>query len=850
MPDATGRPLGLERGDSVYIRHPSLGPMAVKVLAAGRDGLTGEAANGERHTAAYADLLGHKERVGAAYQVIDEGADGAIVQGADGRRRYVDHGGKIGRPAEIAGKPPARKPDDPLLDGMDRLHKAETIMALIPPGARVVFLPADVDDLLKAGGIANRAGLALKEITDKSGRHSKHWVRTMKPQAAARRPGAAEDGPAPGKAPMQHGDVVRFRHGDVEGKGRIVGSGTDGVTVHDGQREHQVRHEHLIGKAPEHEQAGAITPPVEAGDHVNADGTIPPDKFSAGDFAAQHNDPNVTPADILKAFPPDTEAKIAAVNKKLEAATQTIDTFKKDGVYTPERQKLHDTIIAKYFTPETVAGARPADGEAPTFTILGGRGGSGKSWFDGQVYNEHKAIVLDADAIKQMLPEYEGWNAAVVHEESGDLFDKITQIAKDEGLNIVHDATMKTAKKAVALVQGFKDAGYQTEAHYMYLPPQEAAKRAVSRFLGPTKRFVPPGIVLGNTTNEGSFDQVKGLVDKWSFRDNNVSKGQPPKLISENNGEAGPGQSGRDGLPAAGTGDGGGNPQGAGSDFGGRPQAQGTPLAKALAEAGHRVVFFKAAPSQAQLEAGNYEKPKRVFQGLPISVENPRGSTRSGTSKSGKTWSTKMQHDYGYIRGTLGSDGDHYDCYVGPHEDATHAHIVNTMQPPDFTKPDEQKAMLGFNSPDEAKDAFLAHYDKPGFFGSMTSMPMDEFKSKVMRTRDDGHPGLLKGIWAFFKAAIRGHERHDLFALPTHVAGYERGKARVKGYTAIRHRHLEPHEKAHATSAVAAAAAEVPKPRMIVMRKEAAEQPFRPGVGDTVEFLSDRQTEKGPAPGR
>ena len=50
---------------------------------------------------------------------------------------------------------------------------------------------------------------------------------------------------------MKHGDVVNFRHENVQGTGKIVGSGADGVTVstEDG-REHQVRHEHLEGPAP------------------------------------------------------------------------------------------------------------------------------------------------------------------------------------------------------------------------------------------------------------------------------------------------------------------------------------------------------------------------------------------------------------------------------------------------------------------------------------------------------------------------------------------------------------------------------------------------------------------------
>ncbi|MCW5602617.1 zeta toxin family protein, partial [Nitrosomonas sp.] len=159
-------------------------------------------------------------------------------------------------------------------------------------------------------------------------------------------------------------------------------------------------------------------------------------------------------------------------------------------------------------------------------------GNSGKSWFTGNVYDPNKFVVLDADHIKSMLPEYEGWNAHQVHEESGEIFDRAVEFARSYGLNIVLDKTMKTAKSAIADVRAFKEAGYRTEAHYMHLPRQEAAKRAVARFLGKTKRFVPPEVVLSNTTNEHSFDQVKHLVDSWSFRDNNVSPGQQPILIS------------------------------------------------------------------------------------------------------------------------------------------------------------------------------------------------------------------------------------------------------------------------------------------------------------------------------
>ncbi len=38
--------------------------------------------------------------------------------------------------------------------------------------------------------------------------------------------------------------------------------------------------------------------------------------------------------------------------------------------------------------------------------------------------------------------------------------------------------------------------------------------------------------------------------------------------------------------------------------------------------------------------------------GMHIVIENPHGSTRSGTDADGKAWSSTMAHHYGYVRST------------------------------------------------------------------------------------------------------------------------------------------------------------------------------------------------------
>jgi predicted ABC-type ATPase len=247
----------------------------------------------------------------------------------------------------------------------------------------------------------------------------------------------------------------------------------------------------------------------------------------------------------MAAQTPEVREKAAKTVEKLGTVKPTDQAHSKEGVWTPERAALQRKIIFDgvevngkkvpgLLHPDRIKAATPQLGQKPTFIALGGRGGSGKSALNGKVYQEENAIVLDADHIKGMLPEYAGWNAHQVHEESGHILDTVLAMAKILGVNVVLDATMKTGKSLEDKVNSFKNAGFRTEAHYMHLPRQEAAKRAMARFAGggETGRYVPPEVVLGNTENEANFDKIKKNVDAWSFHDNNRSKEDGPKLIS------------------------------------------------------------------------------------------------------------------------------------------------------------------------------------------------------------------------------------------------------------------------------------------------------------------------------
>ncbi len=141
-------------------------------------------------------------------------------------------------------------------------------------------------------------------------------------------------------------------------------------------------------------------------------------------------------------------------------------------------------------------------------------------------------------------------------------------------------------------------------------------------------------------------------------------------------------------------------------------------------------------------------KKRLKLWGFDISIESPKGSIRRWYDPAGKELGhTLMKYDYGYLRGTHGTDGDHVDCYIGPNTDSQVVYIIDQMKKVHGSKKgdglkwdrfDEQKCMMGWDSAEEAKAAYMKQYDDPRFFGSMKEMRMDEFREKVLDKTNHG----------------------------------------------------------------------------------------------------------------
>lgn len=134
------------------------------------------------------------------------------------------------------------------------------------------------------------------------------------------------------------------------------------------------------------------------------------------------------------------------------------------------------------------------------------------------------------------------------------------------------------------------------------------------------------------------------------------------------------------------------------------------------------------APTQAQIEAGNYKKGHIKVHGLDIAIESPRGSTRSGKNPDGSDWSHTMSDHYGYIKKTKGADQEQLDVYVGKNPESERVFIVDQLNQ-DNDQFDEHKIMLGYQSLEEAEQAYKSNFDSGWKVGPIRSLSKDEFKS-------------------------------------------------------------------------------------------------------------------------
>ncbi|MGQ0592387.1 MAG: hypothetical protein ACT4QB_06970, partial [Gammaproteobacteria bacterium] len=172
-------------------------------------------------------------------------------------------------------------------------------------------------------------------------------------------------------------------------------------------------------------------------------------------------------------------------------------------------------------------------------------------------------------------------------------------------------------------------------------------------------------------------------------------------------------------------------PADAGVSASGPPARPVTPIDQAAHAAATSPLNDLPEPTEGQQKAGNYQKGHVRYAGLDISIENSKGSTRSGADAKGKPWEVEMSGHYGYIKRTKGKDGEQVDVYLASDREDTPAFVVDQADPK-TGRFDEHKVVLGAATREEAEALYDAHFSDgsgPSRRQATTELPIDDFKA-------------------------------------------------------------------------------------------------------------------------
>lgn len=201
--------------------------------------------------------------------------------------------------------------------------------------------------------------------------------------------------------------------------------------------------------------------------------------------------------------------------------------------FTPERQALHDEIVRN-----AVEGVPKS--ENPTYHLTGGGPAAGKSTMIKQggadVPTGKKAVQVNADDVKEQLPEYRQMTAAsdpraaaFSHEESSYVAKRIQAAGMERGCDVVLDGTGNSSEKSVRKkIDTARAHGYRVVANYATVPTDIAVTRAAARGQK-TGRYIPESVTRGTHSSVSRvFPKVATHFDEVTLWDTTGA----PKVIA------------------------------------------------------------------------------------------------------------------------------------------------------------------------------------------------------------------------------------------------------------------------------------------------------------------------------
>jgi len=206
-----------------------------------------------------------------------------------------------------------------------------------------------------------------------------------------------------------------------------------------------------------------------------------------------------------------------------------------NGVYTPERQKIHDDYVKSRLNPK----AAVPEGQRPTFTMVIGTPGAGKTTqgkpFADKMTGENTYV--NPDDAKTALPGVTPKTESLYHEESSEMSKQLQTEAVAARHNIVWDSSGKNGEKLMQLTNALHDKGYNIKVVLVSTPMQVAVQRAVDRYYQGGKksgRWIPLDFVTKDVDEKPnkSYDLLKTnkYVTQWVKLD---TTGKSPTILDQ-----------------------------------------------------------------------------------------------------------------------------------------------------------------------------------------------------------------------------------------------------------------------------------------------------------------------------
>lgn len=146
------------------------------------------------------------------------------------------------------------------------------------------------------------------------------------------------------------------------------------------------------------------------------------------------------------------------------------------------------------------------------------------------------------------------------------------------------------------------------------------------------------------------------------------------------------------------------------------------------------------------------------FQGIPIKVTHEPGSMKLGKTPDGRGWMTRMKAARGVIKGLDGEGRREVKAWIGPNPES--AQVYRIEQQTGAGEHDEEKLLLGFNTPVEAAEAIMGHYPEGKHpIRSIHQLPIGGLEDWIAdgeawagtAHEHHGRPHEHKGLMAFFE---------------------------------------------------------------------------------------------------